>query len=105
MVPMTILPPRSVLVGTLVRSVFLWALMRVVFMYGVGAWRFPLRVSLLLIATVAALAFVDLRTFRERTFLANLGVPRRTVAAITGLTAAVLEVLVALLLRSQAGPF
>ena len=105
MLPVTFLPPRSVLIGTLVRSVFLWALMRSVFMYGVGAWRFPLRVSLLLIATVAALAFVDLRTFRERTFLANLGVPRRTVAAITGLTAAALELLVVLLPNSPAGPF
>ena len=100
---MTVLPPRSVLVGTLVRSVFLWVLMRAVFIYVVQTWRFPLAVSLLLVATVAVLAFVDLRTFRERTFLANLGVSRRAVMAITGLTAAALELLVALSPTSLAG--
>ena len=101
---MTFLPPRPVLIGTLVRSVFLWVLMRAIFMFGVGMWRFPPSVALLLMAAVAALAFVDLRTFRERTFLANLGVPRRTVMVITGLVAAVLEIVVALLPSSPAGP-
>jgi len=79
--------------------------MRAIFMFSVGMWRFPPAVALLLLASVAALAFVDLRTFRERTFLANLGVRRRTVMVITGLVAAVLEIVVALLPSSPAGPF
>jgi hypothetical protein len=73
------------------RTVLVWALLKVIFASQLGSWVFPVPVSMWLALAVGALIFIDLRVFRDRVFLANLGIPRRTLVVIAIAVAMVLE--------------
>jgi hypothetical protein len=80
------------------RSVLLWALLKVVLAPQVGSWVFLFPVSLGMSMAVGALMLLDLRIFRDRVFMANLGIPRRSIVAVGVLVAIALEVACSLFL-------
>ena len=98
-------PLRSVLFPTIGRTILVWALLKAVFASQMGSWVFTAPASIWLALAVGALTFLDLRVFRDRVFLANLGVPRRAVVVIALVVAVILEAAcTALLPDSQSGP-
>jgi hypothetical protein len=98
-------PPRSVLLPTMGRTILIWALLKVVFAGQMGSWVFTAPASMWLALAVGAMIFMDLRVFRDRVFLANLGVPRRSVVVVAVGVAMILEAACTIFLtRSQTGP-
>jgi hypothetical protein len=87
------------------RTILVWALLKLVFATQLGSWVFPPPVSMWLALAVGALIFFDSRVFRDRVFLANLGIPRRTLVVIAVVVAVVLEVVCSIFLPdTQPGP-
>ena len=84
------LPPGPVFRDLVQRTSLLWGATRgLLLVVGVGFGR--VAPALLIVALVVALSVAWMRRRREHLFLGNLGVPVPVAAAVSGLTAAVLE--------------
>mgnify|MGYP001815063480 CR=1 FL=1 len=84
--------PKPVIWAT-VRSTFLsWVVLRAFVGFASGRLSLTLSASVFLMLGVVAIALIDVAVARERLFLGNLGVGRRTVAAISFSTVVALEV-------------
>ena len=99
------LPPRPLLISLVLTTLLVWAVPRAILssgarvmagMFGISPEIRPV-VLLLLAAGVAGVVLLDFTITRERTFAANLGVSRLTLAALALGTVLLCEVSIALI--------
>ena len=99
------LPPRPLLISLVLTALLVWAVPRAILssgarvmarMFGISPELRPV-VLLLLAAGVTGVVLLDFTITRERTFAANLGVSRLTLAALAFGTVLLCEISIAMI--------
>ena len=97
-------PPRPIRWATYRLSILVWLVLRAFLAAQNGSLAVLFPVSLLVMLAVGAVAATEMSVSRERVFLENLGIGRRSVFALSFLFAGALETMAALVHFVTRGP-